>query len=119
MSSIACAVARAPALVEPERRPDVAADRGTRRPRRRAGRVTTSRSPGLGAAAARDALAAAERGDAQHDRGGRGRVAADDRHAGLGDPLVELEDVLDAVSRGHGEGDDERLRHRRPTRRGR
>ena len=60
-------------------------------------------------APARHAVAPAERGDAQHDRLGRGQVTADDRHARLGDPLVELDHVGHACRRRHGERDHERL----------
>ena len=64
---------------------------------------------GLGSRAARDALRAAERRHAQQRKLGAGRVAADDRDAGLVQPFVELEHVVDLRLGRHGERDDERL----------
>ena len=72
--------------------------------------MTTSTSPGTRAGPARDALAAAERGDRDEHRAGGGRVAADDRHTRLGDPLVELDHVGRLRARRQRERDEQRLR---------
>ena len=58
-------------------------------------------------AAARHALRAAERSDGQEERLGPGRIAADDRHAELGEPLVEREHVLDQRVRRGPERDEQ------------
>ena len=69
-----------------------------------------------GSGAARHALGAAERRHAHDDLVRAGRVAPDDRHSRLGDPLVELEHPRDLDIAGSRERDEERLRPRRRSR---
>src|ERR671936_2170663 len=94
------------ALVEPERRPDIAL--------RAKGGASCAERPrhdepvaGARAAAAWDTFRAAEGGDGQRHALRSGRIAADDGHLRLRDPLVELEHVLDGRQRRHCEADDE------------
>ena len=120
MSSIACATrARRRPSVEPERRPHVGSTSRNAAPAAPSGPVTTSRSPGR--APPRPGTRS-ERPSAvtlSATSSARGRVAADDRHAGLRDPLVELEDVLDAASTPARRARRRAPRARRPTPRGR
>ena len=94
---MACAVRpRRRALGEAQRRADVA-----RRPRNAApappsGPVTTSTSPGCAPARPGTRSERPTRRHAEHDLRRGGRVAADDRDAGLGHAAVQLEHVVDA-----------------------
>src|SRR3954469_1288273 len=99
----------AKALLDADRRADVAAalPEGRARAAERAGDDESVARPG--ARAARHALRAAERGDREHEPLGAGRVAADDGHPRLGDPLVELEHVVDVSPLRRGERDAQRL----------
>ena len=98
----------ATALLEPERRPQRAAPRGTPRPRAPSGPVTTSRSPGRAPARPGHALGAADRGDAQHDGVRARRVASAHGNAGLGDALRTARSHRRAL--GSREADDQRDR---------
>ena len=94
---------------EPQRRPAVGlrAERDARRPEL-AG--DDEHVAGPRARPARHALAAAEGGDGEKHGFRCGRVAADDGHAGLGDPLVEGDHVRELGRRGHRERHEQRLR---------
>jgi len=100
-----------PSFVEPERWPHVPLPA-----KRRAGRAERpgddEQVAGLRSAASRHAGAMAERGHTDHKCVGRGGVPADDGHAGLGDPLVEGNDIRrERRARGR-ERDQQRLRLR-------
>ena len=69
--------------------------------------MTTSTVAGARASASGDALGAADRGDAEDEQIRARRVAADDRHARLGDSLVEVEDVVEARVAARAERDDQ------------
>ena len=95
MSSIACARAarRLPSSSRSGGRTYPPARKAAPRAAERAGDDERGR-PGRAPARPGTRSDAADRGHAENDRRGRGRVAAGDRHAGLGDPRVELVDVV-------------------------
>ena len=80
---------------------DAATADATYRPARNAapaapsGPVTTSMSPGRAPARPGTRSLRPSAVTLMHDDGRRGRVAADDRDAGLGDPFVEREHVVE------------------------
>ena len=73
------------------------------------GPVTTRSVSGLCSRAAGNPFRTAERGHAQHRELGTARVAADDRDAGLVQPLVELEHVVELRLGGQRQRDHERF----------
>ena len=97
------------ALGEPQRWPhQPAGAEGGAAPAERAGDDERVAAPC--AVSSRHALAAAGRGDRDRDGGGGGCVAADDRDAGLRDPPVELEHVIDLRVGRQRQRDEQRLR---------
>jgi hypothetical protein len=98
-----------PSLLDAQRRANVAlgAKRGARRAQRPADDEHVARPS---ACAARDAVAVPECRHRDDDLAGGGRVAAHDRDTGLGDPLVERDDIGGPGARRRCKRHEQRLR---------